>query len=412
MRILHVNIKDNLGAGTAAYRMHKALLKSNVDSTMLVMDKSIDDDTIVNLNKNNYHRLLTKLFIQLEKLHLRIYKKRENVIFSGSEYSRNYVKQINKINPDVVHFHWINKGFFSLGQIVKIKAPVVFSLHDMWLFTGGCHYSNNCRKYMKECGDCIILKSNRQNDFSRKLYKRKQRIFSKKNELWVVGLSKWMADCAKKSSLLKKEQVVQLPNCIDVDTYKPVNKESTRKKYNLPTDKKLIMFGAMSSTSDRRKGFKELVDTILKLPDDKFELVIFGADSSQDIERLPAKAHFMGHISDYKIMIELYSMADITIVPSLEENLSNVIMESLCCGSPVAGFGIGGNSDMVKSGYNGYLAKPYDTEELAKGIESIIFNTETQKHYSDNARNYILNNFNEGNIALRYIELYNIITAK
>ncbi|NJM15198.1 MAG: glycosyltransferase [Bacteroidales bacterium] len=413
MRIYTINIRDLYGgAGKAANRIHQGLLAHGVNARMLVRDKQSDDNTVDLTVSGKLRRALSEIHPIIDRWPLRKYKNRKDVIFSTSLSSDNFVGKINAFKPDVVHMHWLNRGFFNIGYLKKIKAPVVISLHDMWTFTGGCHYNEECSRFTIGCGQCPLLGSNTVNDISSKQFKRKQHIYSNLQNFTVVGLSRWMAQKAAESPLTRNAQVVNLPNGIDTSLYKPINKEVARDIFNLPKDKTMILFGAMDATSDVRKGAKYLFDAVNSLNDKNIELMIFGSSNPPKGASFNLKANYLGKINDEQLLAVLYSAADLTIVPSLQENLSNVIMESMACGTPVAGFNIGGNSDMIVHEKTGYLAASVSAQALAKGIADLCSQPNHLKELGQNARQWVLQNFEIHKVVEQYIDLYsNIIRA-
>jgi glycosyltransferase involved in cell wall biosynthesis len=406
MKILIVNTSDiNGGAARAAYRLHNALLAEDVDSQMLVMNKSSDDYTVVG-PISKVEKVMTKLRPTLDSLPIRLYKEKTKTLFSPSWFGfSGIVDKINEINPDIVHLHWICSGMMSVEDIARIKAPVVWSLHDMWAFTGGCHYDEECKGYEESCGNCKVLGSNKENDLSRKVFKRKKKAFDSKQDMTIVGLSSWLKECSKSSTLLKDKKHINLPNPIDIDIFKPFDKEKARELWNLPHDKKLVLFGAMGATSDPRKGFDELSDAMKKLKNPNIEFVVFGSSQPKNAPDFGFKTHYLGHLHDDVSLVTLYSAVDVMVVPSLQENLSNAIMESLACGTPVVGFDIGGNSDMIEHQQNGYLAKPIESEDLAHGIEWVL-NTTNHDELCSNAREKVVREFEAKVVAEKYIKLY------
>ena len=413
MKILIVNTSDiEGGAARATYRLHQTLLNSGVDSKMLVQSKSSDDYTVL-ATTTKIQKAINKLRPTFDSLPIRFYKNRTKTLFSSSFLPfSNIVDKINEINPDIVHLHWISGGMIKIEEIAHIKAHIIWSLHDMWAFTGGCHYDEECKGYEKECGNCKVLGSNKQNDLSKKIFQRKQKTFTNKKDITIVGLSKWLNECSKTSSLLKEKNHINLPNPIDTDSFKPFDKNLSKELWNLPKDKKLVLFGAMGATSDPRKGFKELSMAIQKLDKNlNIEFVVFGSSKPQNAPDLGFKTHYLGSLHDDVSLVTLYSAVDVMIVPSLQENLSNAIMESLSCGTPVVAFDIGGNSDMCEHKVNGYLAKPFESEDLACGIEWVL----TSSNYDElcvNAREKVMREFDSKIVAKKYIELYNEVLKR
>jgi glycosyltransferase involved in cell wall biosynthesis len=372
---------------------------------MLVTHKEGDNFRVI----QQFSRL-GKVFNQIQLLLTNIlinrYKKRSKSLFSSSWIPfSNFSSVINRLDPDIVHLHWISGGMLNFSELLKIKAPIVWSLHDMWSFTGGCHYDKNCGNYLKECGYCPILGSNSENDLSRKIFKHKKRILSKVTNLTIVGLSNWLKDCAEKSSLLKDSTVVNLPNPINTNLYRPSGREHSRNLWSLPKDKKLVLFGAVGAMSDSRKGFKELSEALKVLPDKNIEFVIFGSSKPEYDDVFEIKTHYVGVLKDDLSIVTLYNAVDVMVVPSLQENLSNAIMESLSCGTPVVGFDIGGNKDMILHKVNGYLAKPFNKQDLADGI-SWVLNSSNYEEIRFNSRKKVLNEFSNDVVGKKYIKLY------
>lgn len=412
MKILIVNSYDvQGGAARAAMRLHKALLNKRVNSEMLVQNKSSDKYTVIGpLSK--IEKVASKVRSSLDQLPLRTYKKRSETHFSPSIVPfSNVVDQINEREADIVHLHWINEGMMRIEDLSKIKAPLVWTLHDMWPFTGGCHYSDGCIRYETMCGQCKVLASDQDLDLSRKIYRKKNKTFSNIDKLTIIGLSKWINLCSENSSLFKGREHINLPNPINTEIFKPFNKEQARTLWNLPSDKKLILFGAMGATSDPRKGFDLLKDALEKLNNENVELVVFGSSTPMVDQNFDYKTHYVGRINDNVSLVTLYNAVDVMVVPSLQENLSNVLMESLSCGLPVVAFHIGGNSDMIEHKKNGYLIKPFDTVDFANGINWILNNTRYEK-LSYNCRDKVLREYDENIVVEQYINLYNKILVQ
>lgn len=408
MKILIVNSSDIYGgAARAAYRLHKALLKVGIDSQMLVKDKKSNDITVLG-PVSFWHKAISKISAYFDSLPIKLYKKRSKKLFSPSWFKlNNTIRTINKLNPDIVHIHWICDGMMTIEDIARIKAPIIWSLHDMWAFTAGSHYCN-CDGYKVSKGYCRALNSNIKYDISRRIFKRKHKTYAKKADITIVGLSKWINECSKSSELLKDKKHFNIPNPIDTNIFKPFNKSYARNLWNLPKDKKLVLFGAMNATSDPRKGFKYLKDAMKKVSNDNIELIIFGSNKPENPPDLGYKIHYTGELMDDISLVTLYSSVDLMVAPSLQENLSNAIMESIACGTPVIGFDIGGNSDMIEHKKNGYLAKPFESNDLAQGIEWIL-NANNYNELCINARDKVTKEFDNTIVAQKYLNLYSEI---
>ena len=398
------------GAARAAYRLHKSLIKEGIHSVMIVQKKISDDYTVIG-SSSRLKGLLNSLRPALDHIIMKYVKSK--TLFSSSYLPfSSIVDKINELNPDIVHLHWIAGGTLRLEDLNKIKAPIVWNCHDMWPFTGGCHYDDSCGAYKDGCGNCKVLNSKKENDLSKKVFNRKLKIYSKAKDMTVVGSSNWISKCAKESTLFKKREIVTIPNCIDTNLFKPIDKNITRDIFNIPKNKKVILFGAMNSLSDPRKGAEELFKAIEMIDVENTVFVIAGSSKPMEPLNLKYPVCFIPPLIDEVSLPLMYNVADVMIVPSLQENLANSIVESMSCGVPVVAFNIGGNKDMIDHKKNGYLSNAFKAEDMAFGIKWILENDNyTQLSY--NSREKILNKFESSLVANKYIKLYkNILKSK
>jgi len=410
VKILIVCTSDILGgAARGAYRLHRALLSAGVDSRMLVQGKSSDDFTVIGPG-SKFEKFINILRPTLDSIPAYFYRNRSKTLFSVSWLPfSNIVKTINKLNPDIVNLHWICGGMMRIEDLSQINAKILWTLQDMWAFTGGCHYDEECGKYENDCGYCRVLNSNRKNDLSSRILQRKRKTFLKMVDPHIVTLSSWLEQCARKSTLLKKWNVRSIPNPIDTDVFKPLNKKAARQLWNLPTDKMLVLFGAVNPLSDDRKGYDKLSGALKILKDRKnIELVVFGSGEPEEASDFGYKIHYLGHLHDEISLVSLYSAVDVMIVPSLQEALGQTATEAMACGTPVVAFANNGLLDIIDHKENGYLAKPFDIVDLAKGIGWILNNKRYDK-LSRNARKKILDVFDSRVVADQYIDIFNDI---
>lgn len=407
MKILIVNTSDiSGGAAKAGFRLHQSLLQSGVNSKMIVLNKISDDSNTLKVPQTIFFKYITIILNRLENFQIRKYPNRIKTFFSISKYSsKQTLKFINKQNADIVHLHWINSGMLSIQDIAKINKPIIWSLHDNWPFTGGCHVKWDCKRFEKECGNCPILNSNKLTDLSFNILNSKHNHFSKIKNLKIIGLSKWMVEISKSSSLLKSRDHFLIPNPINTSLFQPILKNNCRARLNLAISKKTILFGAVNPTGDTNKGFKLLSQAIKCLESKNIELIIFGADKPQRPAFQNYEVNYFGFIKNETSLANLYNSADVMVVPSQQENLSNTIMESLSCGTPVVAFNIGGNSDMIEHKVNGYLARPLDSADLAKGIEWIL-NNKNHDELCTQARKKVMDTFDSKLVVKKYIKLY------
>lgn len=402
MRVLHLSGKDFFGAGRAAYRLHKALRTAGVDSWMWVGSKTSRDETVINIKQGWINLFLRKLNVKREKCWLRG-KDLTNQMFSSGRFALSIVDKINAFNPDVVHLHWINRGFMNLNDLKKIKAPIVITMHDMWYYTGGCHISGTCEKYKEACGQCPQLQSKIKEDKSSELWHFKKEVYNASKPKFIAP-SRWMKEQAGFSQLLAGMLLMNLPNCIDTNYFKAI--DSAKQKLGFSKKKHLILFAAVDALSDRNKGYDLLQKSLSHLDVDTYELLILGEASLETMNDFGQKVHNPGYVSDESELINYLSAADIVVVPSRQENLSNMIMESLTCGTPVVAFNVGGNSDMIDHQNNGYLAKSFDANDLAKGITWCTADADRHDLLSLNARQSVQDKFDSRIISTQFINMY------
>ncbi|MFC3809552.1 glycosyltransferase [Lacihabitans lacunae] len=411
MKIALINIDDNLGgASIASIRLLNSLKKyTNLDVSLFVQNKTLDNSNIIQIKQGNNYKLKNKLRFIVERLFFLKYEKEKKIrfLFSPAIIGIDLTKKINLLEYDLIHLHWINFGFLSLNNLEKIfelNKPIVWTLHDMWPFTGGCHYSGTCENFKTNCGNCEpFLRNHFKNDLSNKIFLKKQKIYKDKN-IYFVGCSKWISNLAKSSNLLPKRHIFNIPNPINNGVFKKLNRERLREKYNLNPDKNYILFLAMN-TEDERKGFKYFIDSIFLLRNIniEFEILVVGKINSP---LLKTSINLPKTISE-DILCEYYNLADVFIAPSLQDNLPNTIVESLSCGTPVVSFNIGGIPEIIDHLETGYLAKYKDSKDMAEGIKWCFENSTNDLR--EKCIKISIEKFNESKVALKYQSLYNDI---
>ncbi|MBW4502126.1 MAG: glycosyltransferase family 4 protein [Scytonema hyalinum WJT4-NPBG1] len=409
MKILHLSTQDTGGgAARAAYRLHKGLQDIGLDSQMLVQEKLSHDKTVF-APKVRLFQGIAKTKLTFETLPLKFYNQRNKVPFFTQWLPDRVVPQVAHINPDIINLHWISAAFVQIETLAKLKQPLVWTLHDSWGFTGGCHVIGECDRYKLSCGSCPQLNSSSERDLSRWVWQRKAKAWKNLN-LTLVSPSSWLAQCAHSSSLFQNLRIEVIPHGLDIEKYKPIHKRLGREILNLPQDKKIILFGAIEATSDKNKGFHLLQPSLQELSKsgrkDEWELVIFGASQPDNPPDLGFKTHYLGHLHDDISLATVYSLADVMLMPSLQESFGQTASESLACGTPVVAFNTTGLKDIVDHQQNGYLAKPYEVEDFAKGIAWVLENAERHQKLSFYAREKAEREFTAQLQASRYSALF------
>lgn len=408
MKVLLVSNYDvKGGAARATYRLHKGLQSIAVNSQILVNYKSSNDES-VRLMPTKLGEKFKGIRAKLNRLPLKVYPKLGQVIFSPQWVPDSLADEVAQINPDVINLHWVCEGYMQIETLAKFNKPIVWTLHDMWAFTGGCHYSENCDRYLDACGACPQLHSTKDGDISRWIWQRKAQAWQNLN-LTLVTPSHWLAECAKSSSLFEKYPVKVIANGLDPEIYKPLDRAQVRDSLNLPQNKQLVLFGTMQGTEDRWKGFPLLVPALQRLSksewQDKIELLVFGSSEPENPIDVGFKIHYLGRLED-EALAKVYAAADVMVVPSRYEAFGQTASEALACGTPVVAFDVTGLKDIVDRHQNGYLAKPYETEDLARGIAWVLEDPDRHQKLCRSARLKVEEKFTLEVQAREYKNLY------
>ena len=414
MKVLHVGARDiSGGAGRAMYRLHQGLRTIGVDSHILVNQKS-STDTTVHGPSGMVGRAYNVARREIDSLPVRRYQDRESGLFSPNWLPELLTTRIRHIDPDIVNLHWVGGGVLQPKTLSRLEYPFVWTMHDMWPFTGGCHYSAGCGRYRESCGSCPKLSSGQEHDLSRQTWRRKATTW-KDQPIHPVAPSLWLAECARRSSLFEPTRVRVIPNGIDLRTYSPQAEDSIRARFDFPEDCIVLLFGAVAATDNKRKGFDLLTTVLQRLKADiggrEVRLVIFGTEEERIVRRHGIVTHELSYVPE-ESLIRLYATGDAMLVPSREDNLPNTVMEALACGTPCVAFNLGGLSDMILSRENGYLAEPFDIDEFAFGVAWVTASKHRNKRLGRAARRCAERKYSVTDIATQYQELYESITSK
>lgn len=408
MKVMFLNALGEGGAGKAASRLLKGVQDKEVDARLLTQIKSGDDPSVTG-PQTKVETAMAYLLPRLEWLCVGIYALKGGCPFSPALIPDRLSSKAAEYDPDIIHLHWVTNGFMRVETIRRFNRPLLWTLHDSWAFTGGCHVPFDCARYQEACGKCPVLGSSLSLDPSRWLWHRKQRAWRGVN-LTIVAPSRWLAKCAQASSLFRDTRVEVIPNGLDLQIYKPFDKRAARGLLSLPQEKRLILFGGKGCMSDRNKGFHILSEALRSLSAqgwrDKAEIVIFGESKPKHTPDLGLRVHYKGWLSDDVTIARLNAASDVCVVPSLQEALSYAAMESMACETPCVAFEEGGVTDVVKHEHTGFLARPYEPDDLAKGIAWVLEDDERRRMLSLNARNKVEQEFALEKVAGRYVELY------
>lgn len=414
MRVLIVNTSENTGgAAVAANRLKEALNNNGIKAKMLVRDKESDDITVAQLNKSWHQKwdFLWERFV----IYMRLHFKRDNLFLIDIANAGTDITKTREFKEaDVIHLSWINQGMLSLKGIRKIlesNKPVVWTMHDLWPASSICHYARNCRNYEKQCGNCPLLPGNGSgNDLSARIWRKKRKILER-NSILFVTCSRWLADKAKKSGLLSGQKVISIPNPIDSRAFTKENREEARLYAGLPEGKKLILFVSQRVT-DKRKGMDYFITAINKMVEahpemkDNCGIAILGGKAEELADKLPLPSYPLGYVCEEKKIASIYNSVDLFVLPSLEDNLPNTIMEAMACGVPCVGFNTGGIPEMIDHLKNGYVAEYKSSDDLARGIHWVLSEADHQS-LSNEAMKKVNQCYSQYAVAMKYIEAYN-----
>lgn len=419
MRILIVNTSERTGgAAVAANRLMEALNNNGVKANMLVRDKQTSKLTVVGLPRSwklQWHFLWERFCVWL---HLRL--RREHLFDIDIANAGTDITRLPEFQEaDVIHLHWINQGMLSLQGIRKILESgkrIVWTMHDIWPATAICHYTRGCNNFTTACRQCQLLpKGGSNNDLSTHIWRKKQKVLNG-HPISFVACSRWLEGEAKKSALLKGQYICNIPNAINTRIYHPQDKNEARLRTKLPTDKRIILFVSQRVT-DNRKGMAFFTDAINRIASQDSELAsntviaILGGHSEEVAGQLQLPVFPLGYVNDEKRIVDVYNAADVFVLPSLEDNLPNTLMEAMACGVPCVGFKVGGVPEMIDHKTNGYVAQFRDANDLAAGIRYVLSEAD-YNILSQECIHKVMRCYSQQSVAKRYIEIYEKESSK
>ena len=405
MKVLHLIAGElNGGAARGAYWLHQALRDLEVDSKILTNAKDdLGDESVISLADSALGKLKFAISYRMGQMPLKLYRNRRPLVFSTGFGGVDITRHRAYRSADLVHLHWVN-GLVSTRALRKVNKPVVWTLRDMWPFTGGCHYSLECDRFTKGCGSCPQLGSTRERDLTRFVLLRKQA--SLPEDIRIVGVSRWMSDCARKSAVFRACQVATISNNIDTQLFFPLPKKLARQALGLDQDKKIVLVGAQNVASVY-KGFDLFLEALESLAKENMHVVLFGKSDGRipDLPGVPITS--LGFLSDAIALRLAYSAADVFVAPSREDAFGKTLVEAMSCGTPVVCFNATGPKDIVEHRISGYLAEPLSPLDLAQGIQWVLDQpTETYAEVCRSARARAQECFDSRVIAKAYLALY------
>lgn len=412
----------------AANRLHRALQKQlwrdeRIESTLLVgtpnrLEKHRVAPGVTYLANNFLAEQTAFGRFVAERLYFLPHERDPSVRFqfSPARFGANLNFHPAIQQADVLHLHWINFGFLSLSGLQSLFAlgkPIVWTLHDQWAFTGGCHYSRGCTHFQTYCHQCPYLKKPGEQDLSRQVFEQKKKLFAEAS-IHFTPPSQWLAAEAQRGTLLQRFPFTVIPYAINQRIFRPIRRAEANTHFALPdrhdnhTGSARLLFGSASVT-DTRKGFRYFADALTLLhqqhPELAPEILVFGKGRSYLFDELPYSVRHLGLLTSEEDIVAAYNAADALVVPSLEDNLPNTVIEALACGTPVVGFRTGGIPEMIDHESTGFLADTGSTQQLADGLAFILTHPNPEL-LRQNARQSAEAQFSEEVVAQQHIDLY------
>jgi glycosyltransferase involved in cell wall biosynthesis len=413
VRITHINTYDVMGgAARAAYRLHAGLRELGQDSRMLVQQKDSTDDNVIQFwpTKSAFGRLQRRLSREYLAISRKAFAVRpEGASYFSDDRSEHRADLLRQLPPsDILHLHWI-AGFLDYTTFFSQRQrslPIVWTLHDMNPFTGGCHYDAGCGKYRKHCGACPEIGSAAENDFSAQSWARKKKALAVGggDTIHIVTPSRWLAEEAKKSALFSRFSVTVIPNGVDTERFQPRSARTVRDRHGIPESAKVVLFVA-HWVSERRKGLDVLREALRGMQEntDLYFLIIGRGVSA---EAFGQRAVVLEHVDDELALSSIYSAANLFVVPSRQDNLPNTGLEALACGIPTVASAVGGLPDIIRDGETGLLVPPGDTGALRTAITRLLQDPDRQAGMAKACRQRALEEFSLGLQSRRYLTLY------
>lgn len=421
LKIAQFNTFPYGGAATAAKRLHEQLIQRNVESLFYyrLNDKLVQlDDSFrcVEFRKPRsgvFGAIARRFGRRREKTIRRFYDEHIAGRQSGLEtFSMADLPQLTRldwsaIGADLVHLHWMSffADYDSFFSSIPDRVPLVWTLHDMNAFTGGCHYSGGCERFSSGCGSCPQVENQHAGDVSDLSFRTKRRALKGKS-IHVITPSQWLSDLARRSEVWPAGTTFNtLHYGLDLDLFQSVSKQQARSELGIVGEKTLIAFGAEDVTC-QRKGVQHLLPALKQLEDKRaVECLMFGSgklDLSDDLPLL----YQLGYVDSLKRQSLIYSAADIVVVPSLEDNQPQVGLEALACGTPVIGFNAGGIPEYVRPGETGLLAEVGDSADLSKQIGWLVSHVDERQEMGVRGRKMMEQEFEKNAQSQKQVDFY------
>jgi glycosyltransferase involved in cell wall biosynthesis len=322
---------------------------------------------------------------------------------------------IERIKPDVINVHNIHDADLpaTLPMELSRRTPVVWTLHDMWAFTATCVYSYDCTGYVTGCTTACPQSGKAPAMPAAKVpfaFDERRQALRLAGQIAFATPSRWLAVQAQ-LGMLHDHNVTAIPNSLDLDVFRPIDRAAARASLGIPDDAPVLLSAAMS-LRDERKGAKYLLDAMKLLPQEKVTWVTLG---SGDAPTLPARVrhHVIGPARDERLLAQVYSAADVHVLPTLADNLPNVLLEAAACGTPSVAFHTGGVPEVVVNDLTGWTTPVGDSAALARAIEHAIdMGQRDETNVRQSCRAYAESRYGGRTQAFSYLKLFHSLLER
>ncbi|APB33671.1 glycosyl transferase, group 1 [Gloeomargarita lithophora Alchichica-D10] len=399
MKILHINQSDLAGGGAiAAYRLHQGLRKQGLASKLLVGQVTQSDPLVA----------LTPIIPFRKKL-----KNLADIL--GLNYVTQWGTQAINQHPfyqeaDILNFHNLHGGYFNylfIPQLTRHK-PTIYTLHDMWSFTGHCSYSFGCQRWQKGCGKCPYPNTYPaiKRDSTALEWKLKNWVYHQ-THLTIVTPSQWLMNQVK-LSMLNHLDICHIPNGVNLDIYHPLDQQICRYFLGI-SHKKYVLLTSSINFHDPRKGSDLLIQALNLLPNairKETILLAMGVAGNVLEKAVDMAVYSLGYIHLDQLKAGVFAAADVFVLPTRADNLPLVLQEAMACGTPLVSFAVGGVPELVRPGVTGRLAEPENPQSLAHQIEQILVNREYRQQMAQKCREIARQEYDLSQQVQHYKQLY------
>lgn len=405
MRIYHV-AQTSLAANSAAWRIRAAQEAIGCEAVAAV---HVPGNNSYSIKISSLNKWSLRLLDILDRLPLELCRRKQRLPWHTGLWGSN-MQTVKAHNPDILNLHWVSGGCVNLASLNSYTQPLVWTMHDVWGVTAGCHCNLDCMLWEDGCHHCPQLGHCLFPDFSHALWKLKKARLDRIPNLSIVTPSRWLKDMVERSPLYQGRKVVCIPNPIDVDLYRPLPKDAARNQLNIPHDEKGILFSAAGGVQIGYKGFDLLIDALHKLPDmlsHKIRLLVIG-EAEQFTDKYPFPVTSLGVVSSEELLVAAYNAADVFAGPSRQDNFPNALIEAMSCGLPCVGFAVGGIPEIIEHKKRGYIAEAFDIDDFSEGLKFVLNHPDPHR-LSIEARQWAMNELSYLEVGDKYYKFYSTL---